>query len=88
MEQYYWFILGTILGLAIAVYFFVSREERIEKSIKLNQKVFSSKKLDNAMESVVDRIKLKIDELKRELTEDEKNEIIIQCCKEKFKTEQ
>ena len=84
MEQYYWFILGTILGLAIAVYFFVSREERIEKSIKLNQKVFSSKKLDNAMESVVDRIKLKIDELKRELTEDEKNEIIIQCCKEKF----
>ena len=84
MEQYYWFILGTILGLAIAVYFFVSREERIEKSIRLNQKVFSSKKLDNAMESVVDRIKLKIDELKRELTEDEKNEIIIQCCKEKF----
>lgn len=84
MEQYYWFVLGTILGLAIAVYFFVSREERIEKSIKLNQKVFSSKKLDNAMESVVDRIKLKIDELKRELTEDEKNEIIIQCCKEKF----
>ena len=84
MEQYYWFVLGTILGLAIAVYFFVSREERIEKSIRLNQKVFSSKKLDNAMESVVDRIKLKIDELKRELTEDEKNEIIIQCCKEKF----
>jgi len=84
MEQYYWFILGTILGLAIAVYFFVSREERIEESIKLNQKVFSTKKLDNAMETVVDRIKFKIDELKRELTEDEKNEIIIQCCKEKF----
>ena len=84
MEQYYWFILGTILGLAIAVYFFVSREEKIEKSIKLNQKVFSTKKLDNAMETVVDRIKFKIDEIKRELTEDEKNEIIIQCCKEKF----
>ena len=84
MEQYYWFILGTILGRAIAVYFFVSREEKIEKSIKLNQKVFSTKKLDNAMETVVDRIKFKIDELKRELTEDEKNEIIIQCCKEKF----
>lgn len=84
MEQYYWLILGTILGLAIAVYFFVSREEKIEKSIKLNQKVFSTKKLDNAMETVVDRIKFKIDELKRELTEDEKNEIIIQCCKEKF----
>ena len=84
MEQYYWFILGTIFGLAIAVYFFVSREEKIENSIKLNQKVFSTKKLDNEMETVVDRIKLKIDEQKRELTEDEKNEIIRQCCKEKF----
>ena len=80
MEQYYWFILGTIFGLAIAVYFFVSREEKIENSIKLNQ----TKKLDNAMETVVDRIKLKIDEQKRELTEEEKNEIIRQCCKEKF----
>ena len=75
MEQYYWFILGTIFGLAIAVYFFVSREEKIENSIKLNQKVFSTKKLDNAMETVADRIKLKIDEQKRELTEEEKNEI-------------
>lgn len=84
MEQYYWFILGTILGLAIAVYFFVSREERIEKSIRLNQKVFSTKQLDNTMEIVVGRIKLKIDEVKRELTEDEKNEIIKQCYKEKF----
>ena len=53
-------ILGTIFGLAIAVYFFVSREEKIEKSIKLNQKVFSTKKLDNAMETVVDRIKFKM----------------------------
>ncbi len=84
MERYYWFILGIILGLAISVYFFINREEKIEKSIKFNQKVFSTKKLDNAMETVVDRIKYKIDELKRELTEDEKNEIIKQCCKEKF----
>ena len=36
------------------------------------------------METVVDRIKIKIDEVKRDLTEDEKDEIIIQCCKEKF----
>lgn len=84
MEQYCWFILGTIFGLAIAIYFFINREEKIEKSIKLNQKVFSTKKLDNAMETVVDRIKMKIDEQKRELTEDEKDEIIRQCCKEKF----
>ena len=32
MEKYYWLILGTILGLSIAVYFFVSREERREKA--------------------------------------------------------
>lgn len=84
MEQYYWFILGTIFGLALAVYFFMSREEKIERSIKINQKVFSTKQLDNTMEIVVDRIKFKIDEVKRELTEDEKNEIIKQCYKEKF----
>ena len=52
--------------------------------IKYNQETFSSKRLDNTMETVVDRIKIKIDEVKRDLTEDEKDEIIIQCCKEKF----
>lgn len=63
------------------LYFFLSREE---KMIKYNQKTFSSKKLDITMETVVDRIKIKIDEVKRDLTEDEKDEIIIQYCKEKF----
>jgi len=84
MNQYIYFILGILLGLAIAVYFFLNREEKIEKIIKYNQETFSSKRLDNTMETVVDRIKIKIDEVKRDLTEDEKDEIIIQCCKEKF----
>ena len=84
MNQYTYFGLGIILGLSIAVYFFLSREERIEKSIRLNQKVFSTEKLNNTMEIVVDRIKYKINEVKRDLTEDEKNEIIRECCKEKF----
>ena len=84
MNQYIYFILGILLGLAIALYFFLSREEKIEKMIKYNQKIFSSKRLDITMETVVDRIKIKIDEVKRDLTEDEKDEIIIQCCKEKF----
>ena len=84
MNQYIFFILGILLGLAIALYFFLSREEKIEKMIKYNQKIFSSKRLDITMETVVDRIKIKIDEVKRDLTEDEKDEIIIQCCKEKF----
>lgn len=38
MEQYYWFILGTIFGLAIAVYFFVSREEKIGEVYKIKSK--------------------------------------------------
>lgn len=84
MNQYTYFILGIILGLSIAVYFFLNREEKIEKTIKLNQKVFSSKKLDTTMEIVVDRIRNKVGELKRDLTEEEKNEIIEQCYKEKF----
>ena len=84
MNQYIYFILGILLGLAIAVYFFLSREEKIEKIIKYNQETFSSKRLDITMETVADRIKMKMDEVKRDLTEDEKDEIIIQCCKEKF----
>ena len=84
MNQYTYFGLGIILGLSIAVYFFLSREEKIEKSIKFNQKFFSTENLNNTMEIVVDRIKYKINEVKRDLTEDEKNEIIRECCKEKF----
>jgi len=36
------------------------------------------------METVVERITNNINEVKRELTEEEKNEIIKQCYKEKF----
>ena len=39
------------------------------------------------MENVVKNINEKIKELKRELTEEEKNEIIVQCYKEKFNIE-
>ena len=45
----------------------------------MNQKVFSTSKLDTTMETIVNKIKLKINEVKRELTEDEKNEIIENC---------
>ena len=33
---------------------------------------------------VVEKIERKIQELQRELTEDEKNDIIVQCCKKEF----
>ena len=84
MNQYAYFCLGILLGLAIAIYFWGDREEKIERRIKRDQKLFSTEKLDKTMETVVNRINEKIKEFKRELTEDEKNEIIVQCYKEKF----
>ena len=84
MNQYTYFALGIVLGISLAVYYFMNREEKIESRIKLDQKIYSTKRLDTAMENVVENINKKIKELKRELTEDEKNEIIEQCYKEKF----
>ena len=62
----------------------MNREEKIENRIKLDQKIYSTKLLDITMESVVKKINEKIKEVKRELTEDEKNEIIKECYKEQF----
>lgn len=84
MNQYTYFVLGILLGLGIAIYFWASREEKIQEIIKQNQKIYSTTKLDKTMEVIVDRIRYRINEAKRELTEDEKNEIILQCYKEKF----
>ncbi|CDC07508.1 unknown [Clostridium sp. CAG:343] len=84
MNQYIYFALGIVLGISLAVYYFMNREEKIESQIELDQKIYSTKRLDTAMENVVENINKKIKELKRELTEDEKNEIIEQCYKEKF----
>ena len=84
MNQYIYFALGIVLGISLAVYYFMNREEKIESQIELDQKIYSTKRLDTAMENVEENINKKIKELKRELTEDEKNEIIEQCYKEKF----
>ena len=84
MNQYTYFSLGIVLGISLAVYYFMNREEKIEKRIKFDQKIYSTKQLDTTMENVVDKINLKIKEFKRELTEEEKNEIIKQCYQEKF----
>ena len=83
MNQYTYFALGIVLGISLAVYYFMNREEKIESRIKLDQKIYSTKLLDITMESVVKKINEKIKEVKRELTEDEKNEIIKECYKEK-----
>ena len=84
MNQYTYFVLGILLGLGLAVYFFMDREEKIEKRIALDQKIYSTKRLDITMENVVEKINRKIKENKRVLTEEEKNEIIEQCYKEKI----
>ena len=78
-DKYVYFILGIILGAAIVIYWWANREEKIENEIKKNQKVFSTSRLDTTMETIVNKIKLKIKEVKRELTEEEKNEIIENC---------
>ena len=84
IDKYIYLFLGVLLGIGMAVYYFADREEKIEKKIKINQKMYSTEKLDKTMEKVVDKIDITAKQVKRELTEDEKNEIIIQCYKENF----
>lgn len=85
-DKYVYLILGVILGAAIVIYWWANREEKIEKTIMNNQKVFSTDKLDKTMATVVEKIRYKINEVKRDLTEDEKNEIIENCLKQNFIT--
>ena len=61
-----------------------SAEEKIHRKMILDKRIYSTKKLDNTMEHIINRINYNIEEAKRELTEEEKNEIIKQCYKEKF----
>ena len=60
MNQYTYFALGIVLGISLAVYYFMNREEKIESRIKLDQKIYSTKLLDITMESVVKKINEKI----------------------------
>src|SRR5699024_12252454 len=55
-----------------------NREEKIEKEIELNKKIFSTKLLDSALDKAVFKMKQSISEKSRELSEDEKNEIIFE----------
>lgn len=84
INNYIYLVLGILLGVSIAVYFFASREEKIEKKIRINQRMYSTEKLDETMKKVVDKINIAVKEEKRELTEDEKNQIIVDCYKENF----
>lgn len=79
MTVYHYFILGIILGIAISLYVFATREEKIQKEIIINQKLFSTKKLNKALERAVEVMQSQIKALNRELTEEEKDNIIYKC---------
>ena len=70
-----YFVLGIILGIAGAIYFY---ENSKEKAMKNGEK-FVSKKLKIALDNSTEIICKKIKELKRELTDTEKDEIIREC---------
>ena len=74
-SEIFYFILGLILGIAVAIYFYESRKERA----MINGERFVSKKLKIALDNSSDIILRKIRELKRDLTESEKDEIIREC---------
>lgn len=79
MGSYGYLAVGIVLGIAISIYVYMSREERIEKEIEINKKIFSTKLLDIALEKAVTKMKMRISEKSRELSEEEKNEIIFDC---------
>lgn len=70
-----YFILGLVLGIAVAIYFYESYREKA----MINGERFVSKKLKIALDNSSDIIYKKIHELKRDLTETEKDEIIREC---------
>ncbi len=83
MGIYQYFILGIILGIGISLFIFAKREERIEREIIINKRLFSSKKLDTSLEKAVNLMKAQIKSLNRELTEEEKDNIIYKCYVER-----
>ena len=70
-----YFILGLILGVAVAIYFYESSREKAV----INGERFVSKKLKIALDNSSAIIYKRIKELKRDLTETEKDEIIRDC---------
>jgi len=86
MENYAYLAIGIVMGIAISVYVVSSMNEKARKEIETNRRIFSSKLVESALDRAVDQIEMLISQNKRELSEDEKNEIIFDCLsKEKQK---
>lgn len=84
MKEYTYFALGTILGIGISLYIAIKREEKIEKQIKQDQYIYSTPKLDKTMEDVVLKINKEKQRFNRELNDQEKDSIIIECYKNNY----
>ena len=76
MEKYMFMGLGVILGIAISLYVYGVKREQYAKRLKNDQEYFSTQMLDEALEKSVQEMQLKMKELGRKLTEEEKNKII------------
>ena len=77
MEKYIFMILGIILGIAITLYIYAVQKEIYAKRIKSDQDIFSTQRLDKALEKAVQEMQSEMKYLGRTLTEDEKNKIIL-----------
>lgn len=82
MEKYIYLGLGIVLGIAIALYVYAIKKEIYAKKIKNDQDLFSTKKLDSALEKAVKEMQSQMKFQGRKLTEDEKNIIIFGYLKE------
>ena len=82
MEKYIFMALGMVLGIAISLYIYAIKREHYAKRIKSDQEHFSTQKLDRALEKAVDKMKAKMKQQGRVLSEEEKNEIIFGCLNE------
>lgn len=75
MGIYEYLFLGVIFGIAVTVYCYeTSKEKQITRSM-----FFTSNKLRAALDKSTVLISKKMNELKRELTEEEKDAIIKKC---------
>lgn len=81
-QQYIYFILGLVLGISIALYIYGDKKEKLQKQFNIDKRLFSTEKLDRALKKAVEGMQRHMKQEKRELTEEEKNEIISNCLKE------
>ena len=76
MEKYIFMGVGVLFGIAISLYIYAIKKERETNRIKNDQEFYSTQKLNDALESAVKEMQMKMRQLNRKLTEEEKNDII------------